>query len=46
MGPPPPPVPRWLDLPTSRREELLRILGRMLAEQIVRPAEEVTNDAS
>lgn len=32
------PIPRWEELPTHRREELLRILGRMLTEQVERPA--------
>jgi hypothetical protein len=31
-------IPRWEELPSSRREELLRILGRMLAEQVERTA--------
>jgi hypothetical protein len=35
---PPPPIPRWEELPASRREELLRILGRMLNEQVERAA--------
>ena len=36
-APPPltnPPIPRWEDLPPCHREELLRILGRMLTGQI------------
>jgi hypothetical protein len=32
------PIPRWEELPTNRREELLRILGRMLTEQVERTA--------
>jgi hypothetical protein len=32
------PIPRWEELPTNRREELLRILGRMLTEQVERAA--------
>jgi hypothetical protein len=31
-------IPRWEELPTNRREELLRILGRMLTEQVERAA--------
>jgi hypothetical protein len=30
----PPLIPCWDDLPPKHREELLRILGRMLTEQI------------
>lgn len=40
-------IPRWEDLPTNRREELLRILGRMLAEHVERitaAAKGVSND--
>ena len=41
-----PPIPRWEELPSPHREELLRILGRMLSEQIDRPvvAVEVTDE--
>jgi hypothetical protein len=39
------PVPCWEELPAKHREELLRILGRMLTEQIARSAREgVTHD--
>lgn len=37
-------IPRWKDLPPNQREELLRILGRMLAEQIEQAA--VVREAS
>ncbi len=33
----PPPEPRWQDLPTRQREELLRHLGRMLADRLAAP---------
>ena len=45
--PRPPPAPVWAELPLPRREELLRILGRMLAERLGRggaPAREATHD--
>jgi hypothetical protein len=43
--PPPAPVPCWEELPPNHREELLRILGRMLTEQIDRSARKgVTHD--
>ena len=29
-----PPTPSWQELPPKQREELLRILGRMLTERI------------
>jgi hypothetical protein len=32
------PIPRWEELPSNRREELLRILGRMLTVQVERAA--------
>jgi hypothetical protein len=32
-------TPRWQDLPPQRQEEVLRILGRMLTEQINQTAE-------
>jgi hypothetical protein len=32
------PIPRWEELPSDRREELLRIFGRMLTEQVERTA--------
>jgi hypothetical protein len=34
---PPPVEPRWQDLPTHQQEELLRRLGRMLAERLAAP---------
>ncbi|WP_165066796.1 hypothetical protein [Paludisphaera rhizosphaerae] len=37
LKPPRPTGPRWQDLPESRREELLRRLGRMLAERLADP---------
>ncbi len=38
--------PRWQDLPSERREELLRLLGRMLTDRlaVADAAEEVTHD--
>jgi hypothetical protein len=38
------PIPRWEELPTNRREELLRILGRMLTEQVERPTKGGSNE--
>jgi hypothetical protein len=37
LSPPRSTGPRWQDLPTSRQEELLRRLGRMLAERLDGP---------
>lgn len=34
---PPPAQPRWEDLPTRQREELLQHLGRMLAARLAAP---------
>src|SRR5262249_50510817 len=42
--PPPPSPPRWQDLPPSHQEELLRLLGRMLAEKLTQVAEEDSHE--
>ena len=43
---PPPTEPRWPDLPLDRQEELLRLLGRMLADRlaVADPVGEVRHD--
>jgi hypothetical protein len=45
---PPSIEPRWQDLPPNRQEELLRLLGQMLADRLaVADADkEVTHDCS
>jgi hypothetical protein len=42
----PPDQPGWQDLPPKRREELLRLLGRMLDDRLALAAadQEVTHD--
>ncbi len=40
----PPLLPQWHDLPTTHREELLRLLGRMLAGQLAASTEEESHE--
>ena len=37
LNPAPPTEPRWQDLPASQQQELLRRLGRMLADRLAAP---------
>jgi hypothetical protein len=38
------PTPRWEEIPPQRQEELLRLLGRMLASRLDRDDGEVRHD--
>jgi hypothetical protein len=40
----PPLRPQWHDLPATRQEELLRLLGRMLAGQLAASTEEESHE--